>query len=85
MHTADHETRILAIQAITRLPLDAAKVIYQDFVVAASAGSKGLKLSFDEAVDEGWQVYRRALVEKGDASQAQAHVERWLSIRATWP
>jgi hypothetical protein len=86
MHTADHEIRIIAVQALTRLPADDAKVIYEDFVVAASAAANyGAKLSFDEAVYEGWEVYRRALVEHGDASQAQAAVERWFSIRTNCP
>lgn len=86
MRQADHEIRIIAVQAITRLPLDDAKVMYQDFFVAASAAAKGgAKLSFDEALDGGWEVYRRALFEHGDASQAQAVVERWFSIRTNCP
>jgi hypothetical protein len=80
MHVADHEIRLIAVQAITRLPIDDAKVLYQDLVVAASAAAKsGAKFSLDEALERGWEVYRRALVEHGDASQAQAVVERWFS------
>ena len=83
MTEADHEVRILAIAAFCSVEADAARVLYQDFVVAATSHASNSKMSFREAMTEGWEIYRNNLVWKADPTQAQATTERWFAMQET--